>query len=444
MANNQLLASDNFASGSLAAGWSAWPGLSESVILVGTPNVTQPSSTSTTQGEYWTGNSFPTDQICEVTINNLAATGNAAITLAVRFQNVSTHSQGYACILNPTNVAGHSINIVRYDAGTPTTLLAISGVNSYSAGDIVTFAAIGSVLVVYKNYVYLGAIADATYTSGSCAMFVESNSSAASSAQISSFRGYGITQQDGIWTKYGCVLPENATEIGSSPVGNTGFCGVSFGPARFLSGNVWRGYYAYGTNVGYAESLDGKTWQRYASNPLSTLAGYVGIDVFQYNGTFYLWAQATQGSSTATLFTSIDGLTWTNKGDTNLPSGAGTYYGLHIADVIGGKFYGLFSKLAGGSGNKPSTFLATSPVSDGLTWTVQNSGNAIIVGTFCGCQIAKSGGKVIIFGLHKINRDKVHQILTLIAQFGTELLTLCCCLGQPKRVPFKTFCCQIR
>jgi hypothetical protein len=41
MANNTLLASDSFTSGSLAAGWAAWPGLSVGQVIVGSPNVVE-------------------------------------------------------------------------------------------------------------------------------------------------------------------------------------------------------------------------------------------------------------------------------------------------------------------------------------------------------------------------------------------------------------------
>ena len=58
--------------------------------------------------------------------------------------------------------------------------------------------------------------------------------------------------------------------------------------------------------------------------------------------------------------------------------------------MIGGSFYGLFSYLGGAT---PVTYLATSPVSDGLTWTIQNSNNPVISGTFCGFQIVKANGK---------------------------------------------------
>ena len=43
--NNQLLASDNFISGSLAAGWAAMYGLSEGTVISGSPNVVEPGAT---------------------------------------------------------------------------------------------------------------------------------------------------------------------------------------------------------------------------------------------------------------------------------------------------------------------------------------------------------------------------------------------------------------
>jgi len=51
MANNTLLASDNFASGSLAAGWSALPGDSVCHVAIGSPNTTEPNALSTNAGQ---------------------------------------------------------------------------------------------------------------------------------------------------------------------------------------------------------------------------------------------------------------------------------------------------------------------------------------------------------------------------------------------------------
>jgi hypothetical protein len=70
---------------------------------------------------------------------------------------------------------------------------------------------------------------------------------------------------------------------------------------------------------------------------------------------------------------------------------------LHIADVIDGTFYGLFSSL-NGSGDAPNTYLVTSAVSSGTTWTLENSGNPVLAGVFCASQIAKISGTYYMWG----------------------------------------------
>src|SRR5216683_1708685 len=85
MANNQLLASDSFVSGSLAAGWAVFPTLLKCQVVVGSPNVTEPTVVGTTAGQLWIGITWPTDQTSELTVKNLVIGGNVG--LAVRFSS---------------------------------------------------------------------------------------------------------------------------------------------------------------------------------------------------------------------------------------------------------------------------------------------------------------------------------------------------------------------
>ena len=69
MANNTLLASDNFASGSLAAGWSAQHGVSAcKVVGSGSSAVAEPNASNTSAGQVWTGLTWPKDQCSECTL----------------------------------------------------------------------------------------------------------------------------------------------------------------------------------------------------------------------------------------------------------------------------------------------------------------------------------------------------------------------------------------
>lgn len=381
MANNQLLASDNFASGSLAAGWSAPAGFQTAVITAGTPHFAEPPSTSAAGIQFWTGLTWGSDQICEVTVETFTSETGTTLALHARNNLGGNTANGYQVLIQ----AG-TYNIYRADSGVVTSLA--SGSITIVAGDVLTFAVIGSCLLLYQNGTRIAYTGDATYTSGFPG-FAVSTTTNVTHVQVASWRGYSIQQADGVWTKQACVLPASAAELLNATIGtgNTGFLGMSFGPARFLSGNVYRGYFANGLGTNYAESIDGKVWQRYSGNPI--ISGKYGVDVFFYNGTYYLLTQVTPGNSVPHLQTSTDGLTFTDQGACSGLS-AGFYYGMHFADVIGGTFYALFSGLNSGANNQPSTYLATSP--DAKTWTVQNSGSPVIVGTFCGCQISKIGG----------------------------------------------------
>ena len=63
--------------------------------------------------------------------------------------------------------------------------------------------------------------------------------------------------------------------------------------------------------MGYAESTDGITWFKYASNPI--VSGYFGGSVVKYSGTYYMFA-SSDGSHVTRLHSS-DGVTsWVNDG----------------------------------------------------------------------------------------------------------------------------------
>lgn len=384
--NNLLLQSDNFASGSLAAGWSAWPGLSLPSVVVGSPNVIEPTAISTSDGVIWTGQTWGNDQIVEVVINSLANTGNASVVLGARIvaSGAGGHPQGYQVVLNPT--ASNAV-LQSFSNGSATTLKTVGGV-TISAGDIWTFAVIGSVLFVYRNGARIGFVTDSNFTGGSPGVFVQSNSTAANTAQVSAIRLYSVKQQDGIWTKQGCILLGNSTEMGGSPSGNAGLS-VNYGPSVFLSvgNNCYRGYWVYRNSstpeVAYAESLDGVNWTRYSSNPV--ISGYGGGCVNWVGSTAYMWGQSSPGSNEPNFFTSTDGVTWTNHGACTGLSVAGySCYSICGLVIISGTYYGLFGALNISNSSAPVTFLATS--TDGLTWTLQNSGNPV-ANTFCGCNL---------------------------------------------------------
>lgn len=383
MADNLLVAQDAFAGNALAAGWTAWPTSALPAVVAGP--LIQPTAASAGDGMYWTGNSFPNDQICELTLHNLSSTGgDAQCDLCVRFSpNVAGHPQCYQLTIDAS--LGHA-TIFRVSGGSATQVAQASV--SIAANDVWAFGVFGSVLVAYKNGTRQLYTTDTNFASGTIAVFLQANTTAATSVQVSSIRMYSAVQKDGVWTKQGCVLPANSTELANSPSGLAGLSTITFGPSLFLTiGNsCYRSYYGTGNSVNYAESLDGLTWTRYSSNPV--IASGADSILFNYQGTWYAIVQVTQGVTVPVLYTSTDGLTFTSQGNTNLPS---TGYPCGIVDVIGGSFYLHFGKLDG-TNSGPNTYLYTAPIGTPLTWTVANGGSPTIPGAFPGAVVAKIGG----------------------------------------------------
>lgn len=379
--NNQQLAFDNFTSGSLAAGWSFEVGLGTAVcqITASAPFYAEPAAITNTYGQVWTGLTWPNDQISEATIQTLNTTGTNSLTLAVRF--VAGAIGGYQCVIAHSSTLA-TLTVYKLSGGSAVQIGSIVTGLTISSGDVWTLAAIGSVILVYQNEKRIFYIGDASFPSGGAPGFMLTATSAVTNAQVSSWRGYSAIQQDGVWQKQGCVMPVNATELGETISGVAGLSAITFGPAKFLSGNVYSAYFGYGNNTGYAESPNGINWTRYPSNPVIVSSDSI---IFQNGGTWYGLCQVTQGSSIPHLFTSTDGLSFTDQGATNLPS---TGYPCGIIDIIGGNFYAFFGIL-NGTNSAPNAYIYTAPIGTPLVWTVQNSGNPVIVNAFPGSVVRK-------------------------------------------------------
>src|SRR5579859_881664 len=163
MANNQLLASDNFASGSLAAGWSALHSFSAcQVVGSGSSAVTEANTLSTQAGQVWTGLTWTNDHVSEITVGALTSTGTNIIVLNVRMQ--PNANSGYQ--LNIQNQTGTLVSQIYKVTGGGTSLLSSVSIGAVSAGDVFSFQAAGSCLLVYKNGSLVQFVYDATYASG--------------------------------------------------------------------------------------------------------------------------------------------------------------------------------------------------------------------------------------------------------------------------------------
>jgi hypothetical protein len=373
MANNQLLASDNFASGSLDSRWTVFPNASglKPSLSGGPPYYAQAPSVGHNGGVIWTGLTWTNDQGVEVTVEPL--TGSAQISLFTRINGAGT--TGYYCVLQSTG------DIAVYDYATGLiTYLTITGV-TYSAGDVFCFQSAGSVHTVYQNGIQLGYFVDATFTGGSPGFAVLVNSGSITSAQVASWRGYSAVQQDGVWQKQGIVLAPNSTDLASN---GQGLFGGSFiydsNPQLISGGHCYKTWFSGGTpgsqGTYYAESPDLKTWTRKAAQVIS---GYVGAQVIKVGSTYYSYSQLQNqaGSGNIALHTSSDGITFSLVSANVLSPGgggswdaAGGFYPLRPITVINGTWYALTT---GDQGNGQFAIgLATS--SDGQIWT-KDAGN---------------------------------------------------------------------
>ena len=373
MANNQLIASDNFASGSLAAGWGTFSILSQSQIT-GSPFVAEPNSTGTNAGQLWTALGALTDQISEVTTGTFTSEANTILNLTVRFS--SSIFSGYAVQL--TNGAW---SILKWTNSVSASLASGSGL-TFAAGDVWTFSAAGSLLSLYQNGRRVGYIVDNTYTSGYFG-FYQLATGAVTHMQIASWRGYNAIQQDGIWQKQSIVLAPSSAEANALGWGvYEGSCIQDGNPQILSQSPVYKLWFTAGAtgsqSVYYAESLDLKTWSRYGS---AVLANFTAPQVIRVSGTYHMYCQpqATQGSGNIAHYTSSDGLNWSQQSANVLALGAGGTWDATGIDPlkpianINGTWYALY----GGFGTSSSYHvgLATSP--DLNTWT-KYAGNPVI------------------------------------------------------------------
>lgn len=375
MANNQQLAFDNFASGSLAAGWSVWPNASgqKPQIVSGSPNVAEPPSLVAPGGVIWTEITWPDNQISEVTFHQNLNGANDFAHIFVRVNAAGT--TGYEAFFNSGRVF---IN----DYASGTSFVGPISVTT-AADDVWALQAAGCDITLYQNGKPVAFVADATYPTGGSPGFGLKSSSALTDLQVSSWRGYSCVQQDGIWQKQGPVLVPLAGDLASNSQGFFGGTFIQDTNPQILAGpTVYKTWFSGGTvgsqSTYYAESPDLKTWTRYAS---AVIANYVGAMMIKVGSTYHSYSQVqnAQGTGNIAHHTSTDGITWTLQSANVLSPGAvGTwdatgFYPLRPITVINGTWYALTT------GSQSGVFkigLATSP--DGSTWT-KYAGNPTLV-----------------------------------------------------------------
>lgn len=180
-------------------------------------------------------------------------------------------------------------------------------------------------------------------------------------------------------------------------------------PFVLLEDGVWKLWYTGGwthPGMGYATSLDGITWTRYASNPVYGQGGsgyaYTADcpHIVKVGATYYLFSSGgTTTSAPFTTFkvaTSTDGLAWTTQSSSITLPASGTLWGNRVAWIEGSTWRMLQEVY---NGTIWQIYYYTS--SDGLTWSIQNSGNALTTlqvfagGMYGGPTMAQQGGLII-------------------------------------------------
>lgn len=363
MANNQLLQSDNFASGSLAAGWSTVPGATNKcVVISGSPNVTEPHALSSQDGQIWTGNTWPNDHISELTIQSTVQESTTLLVMYVRMS--AAQLSGYQ-----VNISNGTVTLFRQDNGSATSIASASA--SIATGDVWVVAATGAVISVYRNGVRVLFKSDTTYTSGSPG-YGQFSSSNLAHIQVGSWRGYSFVQTAGVWTKQQVVIPRISTD-GAQGIAN---------PHIFYDNNpqVVPGstLSCFVEGVNYAESLDGITWVRYSGNPVIATTPSQ-CRVWKENGTYYMFLNNSTNSG-VNLYTSTNKLNWTLVQTGVLtPGAAGQFDHLNLWNfTVVQKVNGTYSALYVGTGgpNPSGVGLATATNLAG-PWT-KYAGNPVI------------------------------------------------------------------
>lgn len=152
---------------------------------------------------------------------------------------------------------------------------------------------------------------------------------------------------------------------------------------------VFKMWYRHGwsiTRIYYAESINGLNWTLYSENPILSYQLYFP-NVMKYNNVYYLYVSNGSGLRNGSWFSQINryhsfnGVTsWTNDGIILTVGSVGKWddedLGNNFVFVENGTWKMLYEAKGNGTGGLWWTGYATS--SDGLSWTRQNNGNAVI------------------------------------------------------------------
>jgi hypothetical protein len=372
VANNVLLASDNFASGSVAPGWNAAFGLSVCQVV---SHQAEANALSVQAAQFWTGIAFPVDQISEFTVGSgWVNESGTVISLIVRATgNTSGTKTCYQADLtfNATGPSAAALYVVTN--GTAVQQGATITGLTVATGDVWVFQAAGSVVVLYQNNNFIGYFADASIKNGSPGFMCYSSINVAH-APIASWRGYNAKQQDGVWQKQGIAVAPNATDLASFGAQNPTIL-LDTNPQLLGSSPVWKMWFWAGTNnLGYAESAqnDGINWTRRSPDVIAA-GNVVDPIVLKIANTYHLYGVNLGASPTAVYhFTSADGISW--SAGTQVLTGTAAAWDAYLIFFTpfyitsGGTWHAIYTGYTSSAAATPGQLgHATSP--DGITWT---------------------------------------------------------------------------
>lgn len=329
--------------------------------------VTTPTITTTQANEALYA-SFSVNSVTISTPTNWNALTNNQATFYYDFWRIVSSTGSFACTTTASTIYDAAIVSL---VGSPATIEAFG--NAGASGVTITWTGptSGSTTSASDGSFVLTGLSAGTYTITPTLTGATFNPSSATQV-IGSVSVTGVNFQPNFnwWTNEGTVIASVSSSIPEQP-------NVIFeGNAQILSGNVFKIWYTTGapatpTGINYAESTDGKSWTQYSSNPV--IASRWGTRVFKNGSTYWLSCETDFPATAIQVYTSSDGIHWTQQNATAITTGSGGAWDnsavgqMSVVAIVSGTWYAYYW---GTNSSTTTTFnigLATS--SDGINWT---------------------------------------------------------------------------
>ncbi len=193
-------------------------------------------------------------------------------------------------------------------------------------------------------------------------------------------------------------------KLGTNPIIPRGGAGAwdaaSAGePAVIKDGSTYKAWYtgqdAQGVfRIGYATSADGKVWTKSGSNPVLNIGGAGAFDaagiaspaVIKDGATYKMWYMGDDANGTVAIgyATSSDGITWTKQNSGNAVFTQGAPWEVNGVGspsvILDGSTLKMWYTGKSGGGIIGTLAIGYATSADGITWTRQNSSNPVLTG----------------------------------------------------------------